>query len=136
MMAESTGGMTLSKAEDYGSDIDLLAQNGALKEINVMLFSAGVKKYAVRYTINTESGEMESSRPGGVIWPRLPSPDLRVVISYAPGGNAIKNELIQRGQLNISWSPSSEDITHSTLSCNGGRNYNSNGYGLNRTDFS
>lgn len=136
MMAESTGGMTLSQAENYGADIELLAQKGALKEINVMLYSSGVKKHAVRYIIKTDTGELASSRPGGVLWPRLPSPALRVVISYAPGGGAIKDEMLRRNELNIQWAPTSEDITHSSLSCNGGRNYNSNGYGLNRQDYS
>lgn len=136
MMAESTDGMTLSKAEDYGADIELLAKKGALEWIDVTLFDAGVEERAVRYTVDTDSGELSSSRPGGVLWPRFSSPKLRIIIHYATGGRAIKEQLWQRGDLNINWSPTDEDTSHSSLSSNGGRIYNSNGYGMNRQDYS
>lgn len=136
MMAESTGGMALSDAENYGADIDLLAQKGALEWIDVTVLSNGVEERAVRYTIDTDSGQLESSRPGGVLWPRLASPRLRLIIHYGTGGRAIKEQLWQGGQLNINWSPTDEDTSHSSLSGNGGRAYNSNGYGLNRNDYS
>lgn len=136
MMSESTGGMTLSKAEDYGADIELLAKKDALEWVDVTLFSNGVENRAVRYTIDTDSGELVTARPGGVLWPRLPSPHLRIIIHYAPGGHAIKEALWERGQLEINWSPTDEDTSHSSLSSNGGRTYNSNGYGLNRQDYS
>ena len=136
MMAETTGGMTLEKAEQYGADIELLAKKKALAWIDVTLLNYGVENRAVRYTVDTETGELESSRPGGVLWPRLSSPRLRIIISYAPGGSAIKDDLSRTGKLAINWSPTDEDTSHSTLSSNGGRAYNSNGYGLNRQDYS
>jgi hypothetical protein len=136
MMAESTGGMTVSKADEYGADIELLAQHACLSYVDVTLLSCGVEQRAVRYTVNSSSGALESSRPGGVLWPRVSLPELRVVISYTEGGNDIKNQLQSAGKLKIGWAPTSADISHSSLSRNGGRSYISNGYGLNREDYS
>lgn len=74
MIAESSGAITADKAGDYGYDIELLAKNGYLKNVDVTLLSAGVEKRAVRYEVNIASGSLTSSRPGGVMWPKVDLP--------------------------------------------------------------
>lgn len=134
MMAESSGGLSLSKAEDYAADIELLARYGCLKFVDVRLLSYGVEQKAVRYTINTESEALQSTRPGDALWPRLPLPELKVVIQYADGKSDTKSAL--ENKLKISWSPTSDDISHSSLTGSAGRSYGSNGYGLDRQNYS
>lgn len=136
MMAESSGGLSLSEAEDYAADIELLAQYGCLKFVDVRLLSYGVEQKAVRYTVNTQSGALQSTRPGDALWPRLPSPELKIVIQYADGKRDAKNTLQNANKLKISWSPSSDDISHSSLTGSAGRSYGSNSFGLDRQDYS
>ena len=39
-------------------------------------------------------------------------------------------------KLKINWVPSTVDLSHSTLTSNANRDYVSNGYGMQRKDFS
>ena len=82
MIADSSGAITADKARDYGHDIELLAKNGYLKKVDVTLLSAGVEQRAVRYEVNTASGSLTSNRPGGVLWPKVASPYLSIVMWY------------------------------------------------------
>lgn len=134
MMAESSGGMTLSEAEKHAADIELLAQHGCLEFVDVRLMSYGIEQKAVRYTINTQSAALQSTRPGDALWPRLTLPELKVVIRYINGGRDTKNAL--QSKLNFTWSTTYDDISHSSLTGGTGRSYGSNGYGLDRQDYS
>ena len=75
-----------------------------------------------------------ASRPGGVLWPRLPGATLRIIISYTA---AYTEEARQKtnGKLKIGWTTSYDDTSHSSLSSSGGRNYVSNAYGMQRKDW-
>ena len=66
--------MTEEKAGEYAHDIEVLAKGGYLKYVDVTLFSNGVEVRAARYNVNTEAGDLTSSRPGGVLWPRVSGP--------------------------------------------------------------
>ncbi len=134
MIADSSGAITADKAREYGHDIEMLAKNGYLKKVDVTLLSAGVEKRAVCYQVNTASGSLESSRPGGVLWPKVASPFLRLVLSYTSAYDDIAREKMA-GKLKIGWSPTSADTTHSGLSASGGRDYASNSYGMQRKDW-
>lgn len=134
MIADSSGAITADNARDYGHDIELLAKNGYLKKVDVTLLSAGVEKRAVRYEVNTASGSLTSSRPGGVLWPKVASPFLRIVLSYTSAYTDAARQNMA-GKLKISWSPSTADTSHSGLSASGGRDYASNSYGMQRKDW-
>jgi hypothetical protein len=75
------------------------------------------------------------SRPGGVLWPRLPNADLRIVLHHNDAYDAAAKEKM-RNKLNLSWVPTNVDTSHSTLDSSAGRDYVSNGYGMQRKDFS
>ena len=134
MIATSTRSITETEAYNYAYDIELLAKNGFLKRVDVTLLSRGVEVKALRYDVDTESSKITTSRPGGVLWPQLSDPFLRIVLSYTSEYTAAQREKI-RSKLRISWTPTSVDLSHSTLSESAGRDYVSNAFGMRRKDF-
>jgi hypothetical protein len=135
MIASSTGAVTEDTARKYGNDIEVLSKNGYLRIVDITLLSNGVEKKATRYEVNTQSGDLTTSRPGGVLWPSLPNPELRIVLTYTSTYDATAKEKM-RSKLLIGWVPTYADTSHSTLYFNANRDYVSNGYGMQRKDFS
>ena len=66
MIAESSGAMTRSEAEDYGHDAEYLAKRKYVNYVDVTLFVNGEEEKAVRYTVTTSAGDLKPDRPGGV----------------------------------------------------------------------
>lgn len=135
MIATSTGGWTEAHAREYAHDIELLAKKKYLKWVDVTLHSGGMEQKATRFEVNTESGQLVMSRPGGVLWPRITNPDLRVIVSYTSSYTAEARANL-RSQLKINWAPTTADTSHWQLTSGSGRDYASNGYGVQRKDFS
>jgi hypothetical protein len=134
MIATSTGAITEERARNWAHDIEMLAKNGYLRWADLTLLSNGVEQRATRFTVNTESGELSTNRPGGVLWPKVANPDLRIILSYTSDyGGAEKEKM--RGKLKISWTSANDDTSHSTLKSSAGRDYVSNAYGMQREDF-
>ncbi len=134
MIAASTGAVTEDRARNWGHDIEVLAKNGYLRMVDLTLSSNGVEQKATRFVVNTESGDLTMSRPGGVLWPKVHSPDLRIILFYTDAYDATAKEKM-RSKLSLSWSPTSADTSHSTLRSNTSRDYVSNGYGMQRKDY-
>ncbi len=135
MIASSTRAITEEKARNWGHDIEVLAKNGYLKKVDLTLLSLGVEQKATCFEVNVVSGDLTMSRPGGVMWPQVPSPELRIVLSYTSDyDNAAREKMSPK--LHINWVPSTADLSHSTLAANTSRDYVSNGYGMQRKDFS
>lgn len=134
MIADSTGAWTPEKAADYAHDIEVLAKAGYLAWVDVTLLQNDIELKAVRFDVDTNVGTLSTSRPGGVLWPRVTGAELRIVISYT---NAYTNEAQEatRGKLKIGWVASNADTSHSSLSSSGGRNYVSSTYGMQRKDW-
>ena len=75
------------------------------------------------------------SRPGGVMWPQVYNPELRIVLSYTSDyNNEAKEKMAPK--LKNNWVPSMVDLSHPTLTSHANRDYVSNGYGMQRKDFS
>lgn len=134
MIADSTQGWTTEKARDYAHDVEVLAKAGYLKYVDVTLFSNSVEIKAVRFDVNTEAGSMTTSRPGGVLWPKVASPYLRIILGYTSDYTDAARDAM-KGKLKIGWTPTSDDTSHSGLTSSGGRNYASNNYGMQRKDW-
>lgn len=134
MIAQSSAAITEEKAREYAHDAEMLARNDYLKRIDVTLLSGGVEQRAACYDVNTSSGDLATSRPGGVLWPRVPSPYLRIILSYTGAYTTAARE-VMRGKLKIAWTPTSVDTSHATLWSGGARDYVSNGWGLQRRDY-
>lgn len=134
MIADSTGAITQEKAAAYAHDVEALAQKGYLREVDLTLLSNGVEQRALSYTVDPDSGGLTSSRPGGVMWPRVAFPHLRIILFYTPEFDDEAEEAI-RGKLKIGWSPTNADTSHSSLDSTGGRNYSSNSFGFQRKDW-
>lgn len=134
MIASSTKAITEEKALDWAHDIEVLAKSGYLRKVDLTLLSFGTEMKATSFIVNTESGELTASRPGGVLWPSVPNPELRIILSYTDAYDAAAKEKT-KGKLRIGWVPTSVDTSHSTLNAGAGRDYVSNGYGMQRKDF-
>lgn len=134
MIGDSTGGWTSQEANQYAHDIELLATAGYLQFVDITLFSNGVEVKATRFDVDTDAGGLTSSKPGGVLWPRVHKPFLRVVLRYTSTYTAQEKEAMKK-KLEINWSPSDADTTHSSLKSTGGRDYSSNSYGIQRKDW-
>jgi len=135
MIAQSSGAITEDKARSYAHDVELLAKEGYLRKVDLTLFSGSAEVNACTYTVNAESGGLSMSRPGGVLWPRVTSPYLRIILFYTDSYDEAAKQRM-RSMLDISWSPTNDDTSHSTLTKQAGRDYVSNGWGLQRADYS
>lgn len=134
MIATSSRAITEETARVYAHDVEALAKGGYLKSVDLTLFSGTTEVRAVTYNVTTSSGDLEMSRPGGVMWPQVPSPTFRIVLWYTDAYTASAREQM-KGKLKIAWAPTNADTSHSSLSQSGGRDYASNGFGMQRKDF-
>lgn len=135
MIAQNSGAITEDKARQYAEDIELLAKKGFLKKVDIALLSYGQEVQAVVYTVNKEGGGLTPAAPGGLYWPVVGGASLQLNLVPTPEYTAQQKQTLMP-QLNISWAPSSDDISHSKLQASGGRDYMSNGYAMQRQDYS
>lgn len=135
MMATSSNAITEAKARDYAHDVEALAKAGYLDMVDLTLYNLGVEVKAAQYKVNTSSGELAMNRPGGVMWPRVSFPEFRIVLYHTDAYDAAAQQAM-RSKLRVSWSATNADTSHSSLKQSQGRDYASNGWGLQRTDFS
>jgi hypothetical protein len=134
MIAESSKSMTEAEAAKYGHDVEYLAQRGYLKMVDLTLLSVNAEVKAVQYIVQIGSNDLTPSRPGGVLWPEVNQPLLRIILTYTSDYTAgLKEET--RPKLKISWTPTDTRTSHSTLKESGARDYSSNGFGVSRRDF-
>ncbi len=134
MIASSTKGMTEEEAARYGHDVEYLAQRGFLKMVDVTLLDASVEVKAVQYLVRAGTNDLTPSRPGGVLWPTVSSPDLRIVLSYTDTYTSTEKE-IAKPNLKFNWTATYANLNHPTLKETGARDYSSNGFGVSRKDF-
>lgn len=133
MIASSSGAITEAEAREWGHDIEVLAKHGYLNYVDLTLLSHGIEHKAARFYVN-ESGSLANQRPGNALWPKLPSPRLRIVLSTTDAYDARAKEKMA-GKMKGGWTSNFEDISHSQLTQSGGREYSSNGYGMERKDY-
>ena len=134
MIADSTGGWTPAEAQNYAHDVEVLATAGYLRHVDVTLLSHGVEVIAARFEVDTDAGGLTCSRPGGVLWPKVAGPFLRIILRYTADYTATARAAL-KSQLKINWSPTDADTSHATLRSAGGRDYVSNAYGMQRKDW-
>lgn len=135
MIAQNTGSITESKASDYSDDVETLATRGFLKKVDVTLMSGSKEIMAAVYTVNDKGDDLTASAPGGVVWPRVDNAWLRVIVSYTDSYTAAEKESM-KPRLKIPWTPSADDTSHSQLRQVGGRDFMSNGWAMQRKDYS
>ena len=134
MIAQSSRAITEAKARDYAHDVELLAKEGYLKKVDLPLLSADVEVRACQYVVNTAANDLTMVRPGGVMWPQVANAYLRIVISYTSDYDDAARERMKK-KFKVAWSPTNADTSHVGLSRTGGRDYASNGWGLQRQDY-
>jgi hypothetical protein len=134
MIADSTGAWTAEEVVDYVHDIEVLAKAGYLASVDVTLLSFGIEQRAIRFEVDTNADSWKSSRPGGVLWPRVAAARLRVVVRHTKAYTRAAQE-VMKSRLWINWEPSYDDTSHAGLTSSGGRDYASHAYGMGRKDW-
>jgi hypothetical protein len=135
MIADSTKALAQDKARTYARDVEQLMKNGYLESVDVTLLDFfGQELRAVRYNVDTEAGSLTNSRPGGVLWPQTTGGSVRLVLRYNSSYDDDAQETMRKS-LEIPWVPTSADTSHTSLRAGTGRDYESNGFGLQRKDF-
>ncbi|WOH52964.1 MULTISPECIES: hypothetical protein [unclassified Bradyrhizobium] len=134
MIGQSSAAITEEKAREYAHDVEALAKKGFLEKVDLTLLSGGVELRATQYMVNTASGDLTMSRPGGVMWPRVANAYLRIILFWTDD-YTLTQQAAMSGKLKINWSPTSDDTNHTGLKATGGRDYASNAFGMQRKDF-
>lgn len=134
MIADSSGAVTRQKAEDYAHDAEYLTTRKFLKKIDLTLMVGEREHRALQYDVNEAAGGIDTSRPGGVMWPRLQGGWIRIIFTYTP---AYTPEARQAAisKLKVNWTSNSASTQHLSLTASSGRDYTSNAFGLQRKDF-
>jgi hypothetical protein len=135
MIAASSRAITEEEAVNYAHDIERLAKAGYLEQVDLTLMSGSTELRALRYDVDINSGALTSSRPGGVLWPRVDGARLRIVLRHTDDYTGAARETM-RPKLRYTWSPTNTDTSHAGLSQSASRDYASNAWGMRRKDFS
>lgn len=102
--------------------------------VDVTLLSAGKEVKAVQYVVQVGNSELTPSKPGGVLWPEVSQPFLRILLRYTSDYTAaVKEKTLPN--LKIGWVPTDASTAHVSLRESGGRDYSSNAFGVTRKDF-
>lgn len=135
MIADSTKALAQDEARRYSRDVERLMKKAYLAKVDVTLLDfLGQEVKAVTYHVDTEAGSLTNNRPGGVLWPQTTGGSVRVILFYnSTYDDGARQKM--RESLEIPWGPTSVDTSHTTLRAGAGRDYQSNGFGLQRKDF-
>lgn len=132
MIAQSSNTRTRADVDDVLHDITFMAKGNYIEYVDITLLSQGRELRAARYKVNETASDLTTSRPGGVMWPKVEGATLRIVV-----GETAKwtRSPIDRSRLIKPWSRTNDDLSHRGLQSTTGRNFVSNGYGLERKDY-
>lgn len=134
MIASSTKGMTEEEATKYGHDVEYLAQRGFLKFVDVTLLDNGAEVTASQYLVRAGTNDLVPSKPGGVLWPAVGSPKVRIVLRYTDTYSQAEKDAA-KPNLRFTWTSTDANLNHPSLQASDARDYSSNGYGISRKDF-
>lgn len=135
MIADSSKALSQDDARKYAHDVTQLVKSGYLRSVDVTLLDwFGVELRAASYEVDTNSGSLIGSRPGGVRWPNTNNGSVRIILYYTSDYDDSARDNMRK-KLEISWGPTSIDTSHSQLRSATAREYASNGFGLQRKDF-
>ena len=141
MMALATGLRTRESVANTVADLKILAEHRYLIDVKLILKdSAGTQIRAAVYSVSEAAAGWKSDRPGNNLWPKTPDGSLKVIA-------ALTNEWWNMTQIQKStfvttkgmyspWALTDEDTSFSGLSKSNGQQYESNGYGWQRTNYS
>src|SRR5262245_12194396 len=110
MIAQSTVAITEQPARQYAEDVEALSKGGYLKKVDLTLLDGNEEVAATVYTVNTAGEALTSSLPGGVLWPRVRDPSLRIILSYTDTYTETAR-LTMKPKLNINWTPTTADTS-------------------------
>ena len=133
MIVQSSRALAENDALDYAHDLELFAKKGVLEFVDLTLLNGTEEIEAARYTVDA-SGNLSTSRPGGVMWPNVSKPRLRVVVRHTADYTAALRQQLST-KLKRSWVPTNEDVSHRHLAEVGAREYASNGWAMRREDY-
>ena len=141
MMAQSTGLASRDFIGKVVADLNKFAAARLLVSVKIMLKDAqGIKLCAAVYQVSEAAVGWVSERPGNSLWPRTPDGSLHINATFTEGwwqkSAAQKEAFVKEHGLHWPWDPTTEDLSLVGLTVSAGRKYASNGYGLQRNDYS
>ena len=138
-MGQSTGLRTRENTKAVAGDVKQMAVRGFLREVNLYLKDAnGQIIRAAKYEVATDAGVLTASRPGNYLWPRTPSGQLCVHVTYTDAWwTKLTDEqrAAFKASLSVQWGTLDLDTSFPMLRRQYDRNYVSNGFGLQKTVF-
>ena len=137
-VGQSTGLLTREYTKAVAADVKLIAQQGYLAEVNLYLKDiTGKTIRAAKYEVSTDGASLTASRPGNYLWPRTPSGQLCVHVTYSQTWwNLSETQKANfRRRLGLKWGTLDLDTSFPMLTRYRDRNYVSNGFGLQKSVF-
>ncbi|MBL9080890.1 MAG: hypothetical protein JNK76_03740 [Planctomycetales bacterium] len=140
MMGQATGLKTREQIASTVGDLKIFAETGFLTEVTVILKDANGKQIrGAIYKVSESAVGWQSDRPGGNLWPRTPGGALKVVAtvkdSWFSKTPEQKTAFAQAYGLTGTWPLTDEDTSLSGLTASYAQKYASNGYGMERTNY-
>lgn len=141
MLAQVTGAESEEEVGRVVHDVRILMEHGYLSKVHLVFRDAHGRKIRARsYSVTTDAYGWANDGAGANRWPYDPNGSLIVVLCYTADWKQMTQAQQARFRADkgfqVSWVTSDEDTTHSELSYNGLRRFASNGYGMERQDFS
>ena len=141
MMSESTGLHSPSEIRSTVADLKIFAEAGYLIDVTLILRDkAGTEIKGAKYKTSDAASGWVSQRPGNSMWPRTPDGNLEIVASLKSTWWAMTDDqraTFKRSKgLALPWPTTTTDTSLSGLTQSDGQRYASNGYGLERSNYS
>jgi len=141
MISQSTGLLSTKEIDNYINDVKLFAELNLLKKVHIILKnSAGEQIRGTIFTVSVDAGTWGNDRPGDGLWPKTPGGFLNVVVTntleYSSKSYEEKVKFCADNGFRDSWTSSKEDTTFAKLTGSQGQKYQSNGYGMERKNYS
>jgi hypothetical protein len=131
VQATAVEGWTRTRIDDTVYDLKVMAENGCVDAIHVILYdAAGQEIRAAKYAVSTSAQGWSTQRPGDNLWPRTPVGTLNVIVSTTDSWEATLARV--KSDLRGTWTTTTLDTTHASLARINERRYASNGWGLER----
>lgn len=137
MIAQSTGLWTQAYADEVMADVIRFAEEDYLDRVRIRLIGSDGKNIRVYvYDVHKNVAGWTGERAGGNLWIG-DAIRMAVTISYSDEWNALSEseKSAFKANLNIGWSPTTDDLSVDHLSITSQRTYASNGYGVKKAVY-
>jgi hypothetical protein len=134
----ATSGVEEELVDARADDVLAFARAKYLTGVHVRLHdAAGGLIRAARYTVSENASGWKSEMPGDNFWPSMKGGRINIVVTFNDTWHSMSESSKQkfRDSLSRPWGPSDADLSYNDMEVEGSRNYASNAYGLQHTNY-